>query len=353
MSAADEWLAAALATGPADRAGAEAGVRAAYAAAELPEPERYVWCDSPHAGALAAAALVANGPETTGRSVRAAVRTRPWARARADATERLGHTGWSAHWAATSQRNWRLVTDRLVTPLRASLDEEFTPDDDAPALGGARLALLDAVYGQHDGAWLAAHDQAGGADEQAGGDGDQAGLGGLAQVARSAGWWWPYERVVVLTERPVALHRDNLGRLHHGDGPALSYPDGWSINAWRGMPIPAEIAAELPTVTAARIQAEENAEMRRVMLEFYGFERYLRESGAKRVHSDECGVLWRVKLPDDEPLVMVEVLNSTPEPDGTRRTYFLRVPPQTERAREGVAWTFGLTEAEYQPLAQT
>jgi hypothetical protein len=50
---------------------------------------------------------------------------------------------------------------------------------------------------------------------------------------------------------------------------------------------------------------------------------------------------------------MVEVINSTPEPDGSRRTYFLRVPPDTETAREGVAWTFGLTPEEYQPLLQT
>ena len=53
--------------------------------------------------------------------------------------------------------------------------------------------------------------------------------------------------VVILTERPVGVHRDNLGRLHHGDGPALSYPDGWGLHAWRGMPIPPEVAAELPT----------------------------------------------------------------------------------------------------------
>ncbi|WP_442810207.1 DUF6745 domain-containing protein [Streptomyces sp. W16] len=32
---------------------------------------------------------------------------------------------------------------------------------------------------------------------------------------------------------------------------------------------------------------------------------------------------------------MVEVLNSTPEPDGTHRTYWLRVPPSTRTARAG------------------
>jgi hypothetical protein len=49
----------------------------------------------------------------------------------------------------------------------------------------------------------------------------------------------------------------------------------------------------------------------------------------------------------------VHVVNSTPEPDGTYNNYFLRVPPETKTAREGVAWTFGLTADEYDPLKET
>ena len=50
---------------------------------------------------------------------------------------------------------------------------------------------------------------------------------------------------------------------------------------------------------------------------------------------------------------MVEVLNSTPEPDGSRKTYFLRVPPRTRTAREAVAWTFGVREPDYRPAQET
>lgn len=331
--AAETWLSIGLSSEPTDRAAAEAGVRRAYALAGLSEPERFVWHGSPYAGALAAARLVADGQ--AGRSVRGQVRTRPWAAARGALTNALGAAGWSRHWAASGARTWQLVTDRLVTPLRTRIEAEAPADQP-----GARLALLDAVHGQHDAAWLPAFE---GVPE----------LSGVADVARAAGWWWPYERVVVLTERPSALHRDNLGRLHHGDGPALSYPDGWAMYAWRGMPIPAEVASQLATLTVKQIQAEENAEVRRVMLEHFGFDRYLRECEATRVHSDETGVLWRVAVTNDEPLVMVEVVNSTPEPDGSVRTYFLRVPPDTRTARGGVAWTFNMTEAEYAPLAQT
>ncbi|MEV0564727.1 DUF6745 domain-containing protein [Dactylosporangium sp. NPDC050588] len=178
-------------------------------------------------------------------------------------------------------------------------------------------------------------------------------LAGLAGVARSAGWWWPYANVAILTDRPVELHRDNVGRLHAADTPALRYGDGFALHAWRGMPIPSELVHRLARLTHAEIAAERNAELRRVMLEHFGYERYLREAGARRLGSDACGVLWQLRFADDEPLTMVEVINSTPEPDGTSRIYWLRVPPTTRTPREGVAWTFGLTEQEYQPLVET
>jgi len=38
---------------------------------------------------------------------------------------------------------------------------------------------------------------------------------------------------------------------------------------------------------------------------------------------------------------MVEVANATPEPDGTRRAYWLRVPPDMRTARQAVAQAGG------------
>lgn len=190
-----------------------------------------------------------------------------------------------------------------------------------------RLLLLDAVLGQQDAAWLCAFDHP-----------DDGPLDGIAAVARSAGWWWPYENVAVVCERPSALHRDEAGRLDRADGPALAYPDGFALYSWRGMPVPGEFLEELAGLTPDRIRLEENAELRRVMLEHYGYDRYLAESGAVPLHRDETGVLWSIPMPGDENVVMVEVVNSTPEPDGTSRTYWLRVPrprPRPARASPG------------------
>ncbi|MFF8614236.1 DUF6745 domain-containing protein [Streptomyces sp. NPDC015350] len=333
MQYVDSWRTVAAATGAADRAAAEDGLRLAYRSAGLAEPERIVWVESPRAAVEAVEKLV-----DAGRSVRDEVRTGPWAQERRRMYDELGPAGWSALWSATGAQLWE-TTAALADRIRAGVVADLAkrPEDESDV----RLVLLDAVLGQHDAAWLAAFD----------GRGDR--LNGLAEVARNAGWWWPYERAVVISERPQALHRDEAGRLDRGDGPALAYADGFALYAWRGMPVPAEFLDELNALTPKRIREEENAELRRVMLEFYGYDRYLSESGAEPVHRDETGVLWRIALDGDEDVVMVEVVNSTPEPDGTHRVYWLRVPPGTRTAKAGVAWTFGVGSEEYAPLQQT
>ncbi|MFJ9977949.1 DUF6745 domain-containing protein [Streptomyces cyaneofuscatus] len=333
MQHVNSWRDVAAATGAADRAAAEEGVRRAYRTAGLAEPERIVWAESPRAAVEAVEKLA-----DAGRSVREEVRTRPWAEERRRMYDELGPAGWSALWSATGAQLWE-TTAALAERIRSGVVADLAgkPEDE----GAVRLVLLDAVLGQHDAAWLAAFD----------GRGDR--LTGLAEVARNAGWWWPYERAVVISERPEVLHRDEAGRLDHGAGPALAYQDGFALYAWRGMPVPADFLAELASLTPQRIREEENAELRRVMLEFYGYDRYLTESGAEPVHRDETGILWRIALDGDEDVVMVEVVNSTPEPDGTHRTYWLRVPPATRTAKDGVAWTFGLDGAAYAPVRQT
>ena len=117
--------------------------------------------------------------------------------------------------------------------------------------------------------------------------------------------------------------------------------------------VPAFVVVKPEWITLKHIDTEQNAEVRRVMIERYGQERYLLDSKAEQIHRDDFGVLYRKKIPGDEALVMVKVANSTPEPDGSLRDYFLRVPPDMIRARQAVAWSFGKKENEYNPCVET
>jgi hypothetical protein len=174
-------------------------------------------------------------------------------------------------------------------------------------------------------------------------------LAGLWEVSQSAGWWLPHEKICWVSERHHILNRDELGRLHCSNGPALSYPDGWSIWAWHGVRCDKSIIENPDTITPAMIEKEKNAEVRRVLIERYGFDHYLRDGGFKHDQADDFGNLYRKKVPNEPDLVFVRVVNSTAEPDGSFKEYVLPVRSTVKTAHEAVASSFGLTVKEYAP----
>jgi hypothetical protein len=178
------------------------------------------------------------------------------------------------------------------------------------------------------------------------------------EVAGNSGWWWPFQGGVILSERPTILSQDDQNRLHCEDGPAIQYPDGWGVWAVHGVRVSRELIEDHDWITVDRIQKESNAEIRRIMLDRYGYARYLEKSGAAVVDQDvdQLGLprrLLRTEISGDEPLVMVEVKNSTPESDGSRKTYHLRVPPYIESVQEAIAWGWDMKPKDYQPLVET
>lgn len=171
--------------------------------------------------------------------------------------------------------------------------------------------------------------------------------------AYAAGLWlyWILHQEVVAVARPALRTID--ASLHAPDGPAVSWPGGARYYFWRGVQIPERLITDPDWLTARRIREERNRELQRVMLERFGYDRFILELGAAPIQADEFGALYRVPRRYHEPLALVHVTNSTPEPDGTRKRYFLRVPPDMKTAREAVAWTFGMPAEEYDPEFET
>ena len=107
------------------------------------------------------------------------------------------------------------------------------------------------------------------------------------------------------------------------------------------------------TIEAQQILAESNAEVRRVMIERVGFERFLKDVNAEVLHRDKDPggprELLRVKLTGDEDLVCVSVRCPS-----TGRHYLIRVPPTMRTCRQAVAWTAGFDNPdEYRPELET
>lgn len=156
----------------------------------------------------------------------------------------------------------------------------------------------------------------------------------------------------LLIEKPIRTQTDEDGRLHSATDSAIKYSDGFEVYSWHGVTVPREVVLTPEKITVASIEAEANTEVRRVMIERFGEQRYLEESGAELQCEDRYGQLFRKVLPGED-FVMVRVKNSTAEPDGTFRYYYIRVPPTVSSAHEAVAWTFGLTPHEYNPDVET
>jgi hypothetical protein len=145
-----------------------------------------------------------------------------------------------------------------------------------------------------------------------------------------------------------------------------SIPTAGEVYAWHGVRVPSYVVEHPAQISVRKINAEQNAEVRRVLLERFGFARFLHESGAQLLDEqlDNLGHpirLYRQEIAGDEPLVMVEVTNSTPElmvqADGSNslqfKRYTLRVPPNMVSAKEAIAWTFDLPVSLYNPEKET
>ena len=184
----------------------------------------------------------------------------------------------------------------------------------------------------------------------------------------TACWWWPHRDFVMVVERPAEIHRELVNplrprgwgshRLHRDDGPAVVWPDGWGVYSIHGVRVPRQVVEEPDTLTIEQIGGEENAEVRRVMIDRFGMDRYVREAGGVLVDEDvdELGQprkLWRLDLNGDEPIVVVELVNSTAEPDGSFKRYMLRVPPSMDTAWDAVAWTWDMPTGDYELAVQS
>jgi len=139
----------------------------------------------------------------------------------------------------------------------------------------------------------------------------------------------------MVCERPRVIEYEQIAprgwgshRLHCLTGPAVGFVDGWGVYVVHGVRVPRWIIENWELITPEKIESETNAEVRRFMVERYGEARYITDSGLKPIAKDSFGELFRKDFDDDTPLVYVKVMNSTPEPDGSIKPYFLSVNPQ-------------------------
>ena len=173
----------------------------------------------------------------------------------------------------------------------------------------------------------------------------------LLELSKHIGWWIALEGVAILQHRPLSITFDDQDRIHNTEGPAIKFRGDSEINVYAVHGITVEKKIIDRDYTVDDIDAEMNTEIRRIMIDLYGDVRYIQDSGLEPVQTDEFGSLFVKKVPDDEEIVMVKVINSTMEPDGSFKDYWLRADPKAyngqRTARAAVASTWRNKDGSY------
>lgn len=374
----ERWIAIGLSTEPANRLYAERAIYKSYRCGGLPPPKEIVWSGSPLSQGITRAITLDKLGVGVGAKVRSVVADKEEANVRANVWDNVRTDVEINVWANVGSNVWANVGDNVGNSVR----DGIWTNVGASVLGGVRANVResmwdnvrdgvwdslrtrpwdnigasvrtspwDSIYGQHDAGWLSSYRYL---YEVCGLVKETEKFSGLWALAQNAGWAIPHRNICWVSERHHTLRRDEQNRLHCLTGPAIAYPDGWKIYAINGVRVP-EFVVETPRdITVNIIQRENNIEVRRIMIEQYGTSRYVIDAGAKPIHADNYGTLYRIEQANDEPLVMVKVINSTPDPDGHYKSYFLRVPPDMTKAQEAVAWTFGLRAEDYSPIFES
>jgi hypothetical protein len=178
----------------------------------------------------------------------------------------------------------------------------------------------------------------------------------------------------MVSDFPAVLRVDADHRPHCDDGPSHLWRDGWALWHWHGVKVTEQIIMRPETITAAQVQAQDNAEVRRIMVERMGWARYAEQADVTVIHRDklesnfpalpvtelvadgqrlvvsyragvetaellECGSLADF---EGRPVRLVRLTDPS-----TGRQYTLRVRHDAKRCYAAVADSFGMTEKQY------
>ena len=177
--------------------------------------------------------------------------------------------------------------------------------------------------------------------------------------ALTCGWLYAYKSLAFVSDRPAEIHCDGQHRLHCETGMAVRFRDGWGIHAWHGLRVPGDII-ERKDFEPAIVEQQPNAELRRVLLERKygprtGFELYLEQRAAKLIAQDDLHGFPRRLLEvhvAEQPIRIIEVINGSLEPDGTRRKFHLGAM-RGDTPAAAIAASYGIAPKHYREAVRT
>ncbi|MEH1897666.1 MAG: DUF6745 domain-containing protein [Nostoc sp.] len=149
------------------------------------------------------------------------------------------------------------------------------------------------------------------------------------------GWIFAFEKVAIVCDRPLHLRFDNENRLHAEGEPAIEFTDGYSFYSYHGVTLPEKYGKIHPQRWQSQwLLTEENAELRRVLIQGIGYARICQELQAIELDNWQEYTLLKIDNDvDEEPIYLLKMTCPS-----TSFIHALRVPPNMKSAREAIGW---------------
>jgi len=185
----------------------------------------------------------------------------------------------------------------------------------------------------------------------------------LIRIAEATSWWWMMEGMAIMCDRPTHMEFSPNGRrLSNRTGPAIGYRDGYKMYFIDGEAVPARVVTDPQSITVEEVNKARNAEIRRIMTEQMGYDKYLDQAGATIVDQDtmsvvnskallpnvvvkelKLGRIARVLMVDKHGMKFVMAADGTDD----NQIYTMFVPPECKTVTEAMTRISGLTDENH------
>ena len=167
----------------------------------------------------------------------------------------------------------------------------------------------------------------------------------LQSIVKYCGYIFTFEKICFICDRPRILSFDNQDRLHAEGSPAIQFADGFSVYCYHGVMLPEQYGKVHPNEWRSQwLLEEDNAELRRVLIQRIGYERICQELQAIELDNWQEYTLLKINADvDEEPIYLLKITCPS-----TGHIHVLRVPPDMTSAREAIRWVnWGIDPEEF------
>jgi hypothetical protein len=331
----EKWRAIAFSTQRIDREKAAEAIKSFYTTIGDKAPERVIFFDSPY-GALSNFEQWDNliGGCKTGAwdYILMANLWSPWETMRECARNFYAFNNFFLQVRRDHEIEWTNLQDQLFWTLKGQLPEEmemwlweFNYIKPECLIGHIILAsILNYAYNQKT-------------------------LNVIQSLVNHCGWIFPFEKLAIICDRPTKISFDSQNRLHAEGEPAIQFADGYRLYSYHGETLPEKYGQVHPNQWRSQwLLEEEDAEVRRVLIQGIGYARICQELQATELYNWKEYTLLRIDAVIDqfgekekEPIHLLKMTCPS-----TGHIHVMRLPPEIDSAREAIRWVNGDIDPE-------